>query len=271
MQKVAHLGRFDMAGEMSALLGGVRCASVRATTDLEALVLRRDDILAAMAAMPAIQEHLKLVIAARKANRRKFEALLALSELHHILRKRDFDARSRAISRAASRAVSRFQSRLPSRGHSDDEDEDSDSDAAPVERPLTDAERRAQTAFFNSLAAKLEGVAKLAEADDWDPFAGRRNRGNPSMRSMGPKTPEDSSGASSAGPPAPGAETPVAAIEEEPARAPRGSVEMDGRCVVGRGGHVWALGVRGRGAGSWRHGWGGATGVVLSGSIVARG
>ena len=173
LQVVAHMGRWDIAGEMALLSGGRRCASVRASTFLEALVLRKGDLVEAMRQLPFIQEHLKLIIAKRKANCRMFEAYAALGELHVVLQKRDQDARSRAVSRAASRAASRFQSRLPSPGElaSDDDDDYSDDfEEAGATVQLTDEERGKIKGFGNDLMARLAALAEAAGEDECVPL-----------------------------------------------------------------------------------------------------
>lgn len=69
-QSIATLGPGTYVGEMSALTGEPRTATVRAASSLACVEVRKQDLQAIIAANPAILESISLVIAKRNAERR---------------------------------------------------------------------------------------------------------------------------------------------------------------------------------------------------------
>jgi len=65
--KVASLGPHDFFGEMSALVGQPRSATIRAATALSAIEIRKDDLNAIFQADPSVMEKISLAIAQRNA------------------------------------------------------------------------------------------------------------------------------------------------------------------------------------------------------------
>ncbi|CAG9462794.1 unnamed protein product [Pedinophyceae sp. YPF-701] len=79
---LAHIGPGDVVGEMTLLGRATRTATVRAVTDVTALVVDKAALGRLATAMPRLQQALKQLIAERVATRRMMEAFEQLATLH---------------------------------------------------------------------------------------------------------------------------------------------------------------------------------------------